>query len=88
MSKQLLVINCKRCTVQCVSVIEVEQAEICINYKNTKPKLLKTNAAIWFNKMCGTKQLTSKYFSIKLDGNNRKSRNTRILVGCTARVLK
>jgi len=35
------------------------------------------NAAIWFNKMCKTKQLTPKCFSIKINGN-RQSRNTRI----------
>jgi len=32
-------------------------------------KLLKTNGAIWFNKMCKTKQMTPKYFSIKINGN-------------------
>jgi len=39
--------------------------------------LLKTNAAIWFNKICATKQLTSKYFNIKINGNNRLNRNTK-----------
>jgi hypothetical protein len=29
-------------------IIEVQQAKICNNYKNTKLKLLKPNAAIWF----------------------------------------
>ena len=28
-----------------------------ISYKNTKLKLLKTNAVIWFNNICKTKQL-------------------------------
>jgi hypothetical protein len=37
-----------------------------------------TIAAIWFNKIYKTKQLTAKYFSIKINGNNRQSRNTRI----------
>ena len=42
------------------------------NYKNTRIKLLKTNSAIWFNKICKTKQLMPKYFSIKISGNNRQ----------------
>jgi len=28
------------------------------NFKNAKQKLLKTNAAIWFNKICRINQLT------------------------------
>jgi len=35
--------------------------KICNNYKNTKLKLLKKNAAILFNKIFKTKQLTPKY---------------------------
>ena len=35
-----------------ISIIEAQQAKIYNNYKNTKLKLLKMNAAIWFNKMC------------------------------------
>ena len=46
--------------------------------KNTSLKLLKTSAAIWFNKICKTKQLTPKYLSIKINGNNRQTKNTRI----------
>ena len=41
-----------------IKIIEASQARIYNNYKNTRPKLLKTNAAIWFNKICKTKQLT------------------------------
>ena len=36
------------------------------------------NAAIWFNKICKTKQLTPKYFSIKINGDNKQTKNTRI----------
>jgi hypothetical protein len=43
-----------------VKIIEVQQTKICNNYKNTGPKLRKTNAAIWFNKTCKSKQLTLK----------------------------
>jgi hypothetical protein len=61
-----------------IIIIEAQQAKFCNNYKNTKLKLPKTNAAIWFNKIFKTKQLTPKYFSIKINGNNRQNRKTRI----------
>jgi hypothetical protein len=35
-----------------IKVIDAQQAKYCNIYKNTKLKLLKTNAAIWFNKIC------------------------------------
>jgi hypothetical protein len=57
--------------------MELQQAKLCNNYKNTKLKLLKTNAATWFNKVCKTKQLTPKYINIKVNGNNQPSKNTR-----------
>jgi len=43
----------------------LSQQEIIHHYKNTREKLLQTNAAIWFNKMCRFKQLTPKYIQIK-----------------------
>jgi len=54
-----------------VKIIEAQQAKFCNNYTNTKLKLPKTNAAIWFNKECKTKQVTSKYINIKVNGNNK-----------------
>ena len=35
-----------------MKMVNAQQAKLINNYKNTKLKLLKTNAAIWFNKMC------------------------------------
>jgi len=35
-----------------IKMVNAQQAKLKNNYKNTKLKLLKTNAAIWFNK-CG-----------------------------------
>jgi hypothetical protein len=48
----LLVIaqNNKRCTAHSIKIIEAQQTKIHNNYKNARLKLLKTNAAIWFNK--------------------------------------
>ena len=38
------------------------------NYKNTKLKLLKANAAIWFNKLCRIRQLKPNYINNKING--------------------
>jgi hypothetical protein len=52
-----------------IKIIQAQQAKIYNIYRNTKLKLLKTNTAIWFNKMCRTKQIRSvcniiEYFNI------------------------
>ena len=33
-----------------IKFVNIQQAKIIYRYKNTKEKLLETNAAIWFNK--------------------------------------
>jgi len=43
--------NNKRYTVHSIDIMEAQQAKIYKSYKNTRLKLLKTNAAIWFNKI-------------------------------------
>jgi hypothetical protein len=56
------------------------QAKVYNSYKNTKLKLLKTNAALWFNKICKTKQLQPKYINIKVNNNDlrrKKKQNLR-----------
>ena len=37
----------------------------------------KTNASIWFNKICRTEQLTIKYIQITVKGNTQRSQNTK-----------
>ena len=37
-----------------VKIIEAQKAKLHTTYKNTKLKLLKVNAAIWYNNMCRT----------------------------------
>jgi hypothetical protein len=54
-----------------------QQAKSTVQYRNTKLKLLKMNAAVWFNKMCQSKQLTPKYISIKVNGHNQQSEHTK-----------
>jgi len=51
-----------------MKIISAQQARTYNNYKNTKEKLLKTNAAIWFNKMCIVKGLKPNYIHIKING--------------------
>lgn len=53
-------------------MIEPQRAKIHNNYTNTRLRILKANAAVWFNKICKTKQPTPKHFSVKINGNNRK----------------
>jgi hypothetical protein len=48
--------------------------------ENLKLGLSKTNDAIWFNKMYGTKQLTPKYIRIKVSVNNT-TKQEHALVG-------
>ena len=53
----------------CIKIIQAQQAAIYNSYNTTSQKLLNTNAEIWFNKICQTKQLTEKSFGIKINGN-------------------
>ena len=59
-----------------IKFIKAKQATEIHAYKNTKRKVYKTNAAIWFNKTCRDKQLTPNYINIKINGNNRQCNNT------------
>jgi hypothetical protein len=60
-----------------VKFINAQQAKSAYNYRNTKEKLHKTLASIWFNKICKMEQLTPKYIHVTVNGNNRKSLNTK-----------
>jgi hypothetical protein len=57
-------------------IVDAKQAKICYAYKNTRPKLLKTNAALCFNKMCKIKQLKLNYIQFKSNGKTLRDRNT------------
>ena len=41
-----------------IKLINAEQAKPVHQYKDTKIKLYKNNAAIWYNKTCRTRQIT------------------------------
>ena len=53
-----------------MKIIGAQQAKSINNYKNFKYKLLKTNAAIWYNKMYRSNQLTPKYTYINIQCND------------------
>ena len=57
--------------------VNAQQTKLNNSYKNTKLKLLKTNAAIWFNKMCKIKQL--KPNNIKINGQKPQDKKTNII---------
>jgi len=49
-----------------VKIINAQPAKPCKSYTNNKSKLLKTHAAIRFNKMCRIKKLKPNYINITL----------------------
>jgi len=57
-------------------VTNFQQARIIHHCISTKKKLFKTNAVVWFNKMCRFHHLTVKYIHIKANGNNVKRTHT------------
>jgi hypothetical protein len=61
---------------QNIKFVSAQQAKQIYQYRNTKEKLHKTNAAVWFNKACKYKQLTPNYISVKIKGNNPQYRKT------------
>ena len=56
--------------------INAKQAKLYNNFKNTKCKLLRTNAAIWFNKMYKIKQVKTGYIHIKINGRRQQDKKT------------
>jgi hypothetical protein len=59
-----------------VKIVNAKQARLYNSFKNTKCKLLRTNAAIWFNKMCRINQVKSNYVNIKINGQKQQDRKT------------
>jgi hypothetical protein len=55
----------------------VKHAEAIHNYKCTKEKLYRTNMAIWYNRACKIKQLTTKRIDIRIQENNKHSTETK-----------
>jgi len=57
-----------------IKIINAQQARLNNIYKNTKLKLLKTNAVVWFDKICRDRQLKTKYISFKINGRKREDK--------------
>ena len=53
-----------------------KQAKAIHEFKNIKRRLHKNTAVIWYNKNCRDQNLTPKYISIKIKGNNKQNSNT------------
>jgi hypothetical protein len=58
-------------------ILNAQQAKTIYRYRNIQEKLLRTNAAIWFNKRCRTQQLCPKYIHIRGSGSNKRSQKTK-----------
>jgi hypothetical protein len=59
-----------------IKITDAQQARIYNIYKNTKLKLLKSNAAIWFNKICRERHLKPKYINITINGRKQQDKRT------------
>jgi len=59
-----------------IRIMNAQQVKLNNNYKNTRLKLLKTNAAIWFKKMCKVKQLKPNYTNIKINRQKPQDKMT------------
>ena len=57
--------------------IIAQQAKPVYSYRSIKENLLKTNASIWFNKMCIANHLTPRYIHITVNGSNTQILNTK-----------
>jgi hypothetical protein len=60
-----------------IKLHNVEQANPVYQYKNTKIKLYKNNAAVWYNKTCRSSQITPTYANIKMKGANSRCQRTK-----------
>jgi hypothetical protein len=59
-----------------VKIVDAKQARLHNSFKNTKCKLLRTNAAIWFNKMCRMKPVKPNYINIRINGQKQQDKRT------------
>jgi hypothetical protein len=55
-----------------IKFIDTKQAKEIYQFKNIKRKLYRTNAAIWYNKICWQKQLTPKCITIWINSKNQQ----------------
>jgi len=59
-----------------IKIMDAKQARLLNNFKNTRCRLLRTNAAIWFNKMCRIRQIKPNYINIRINGQKQQDKKT------------
>ena len=59
-----------------IKIHYAQQANLHNIYKNTKIKLLRANSAIWYNKICRTRQIRPNYISFKSNGKTQQDKKT------------
>jgi hypothetical protein len=57
--------------------MNANQAKLVHQYINTRRRLLKTNAHIWFNRTCQIKHIVPKYAKINMKGTNKAVQQTQ-----------
>jgi CO dehydrogenase/acetyl-CoA synthase beta subunit len=55
-----------------IKLCNAKKAKRVYQDKNTKIKLYKNNAAIWYNETCMTRQITPTYANINVKGKNSR----------------
>ena len=55
------------------NIVDAKQARL-HNFKNTKYKLLRKNAEIWFNKTCRLRQIKPNYINIRINGQKQQDK--------------
>jgi hypothetical protein len=53
-----------------IKIIDAQWTKMSNSYIYVELRILKSNADIWYNKICNTKQLTPKHTHIKGNGSN------------------
>jgi hypothetical protein len=71
----ILIINHHCIVMNYLKLINAQQAKVTHTYKNTKENLYRTNAAIWFNKLCRSYDLTPNYIDVTINGYNKQCHN-------------
>jgi hypothetical protein len=60
-----------------VKFISAQQAKTVYQHQNIRKKLLKTNASMWFNKVCHAENLQPKYIDFKTNTFNKRNHSTK-----------
>ena len=67
---------------QNIKICDAQQAKQVHQFKNTKIKLYKSNAAIWYNKTYWIKQLIPTYVNMRVNGNNPRCQRKKNAAIC------